>query len=154
VGGGKKTGGGGGGGHACDLRGYRVCAFFYTHSPRVAPGAGGGLARFHLPDLRIARIMSIMLNLLCNTINDLVFYSVLCNALALHLVSPCNATGLILAFKLDLCYAHARLSIGVSATARNHLSQPHTASLSAAFRFPRHHLCKAPLTPLTSSVRS
>ena len=37
-------GGRGGGGHACDLRGYRVCAFFYTHSPRVAPGAGGASA--------------------------------------------------------------------------------------------------------------
>jgi len=131
-----------------------ACVRFSTHTPPVSRPVRGGLARFHLPDLRIARIMSIMLNLLCNTINDLVFYSVLCNALALHLVSPCNATGLILAFKLDLCYAHARLSIGVSVTARNHLSQPHTASLSAAFRFPRHHLCKAPLTPLTSSVRS
>lgn len=125
-----------------------VCAFFYTHTPPCCARDGGGLARFHMPDLRIARIIIIMLNLLCNAFNDLVFYSVLCEALALHLVPPCSATGLILAFKLDLCYAHARLSIGVSVTARIIPSQPHTASLSAVFRLLRHHLCKAPPTPL------
>ena len=73
----------------------------HTHSPVEREG-GGGLARFRQPFYTQVRIIRIMLNLLCNTFNDLIFYELLLLYVNQHVVSCATQTGLIVALKLDL----------------------------------------------------